>query len=126
MTEPILIAVIGGAFAIGGSVLTALFTRRKSRADAASSISTAAANLVKGLNERLDDLESENKVLRLEISKIQSKLNELQDMVQVYQKRFIYLVQLIKDLFAQFDEHQIKPRRNLPKWAEEYDHGDVE
>jgi len=112
-----------------------LFSKPKTKADATEVIGKAYGDLFDQMKERMDDMSNEisnlrkenqnirtdNLSIRSELDNTKSSLGELKTSLLIYRDRVTYMVRIVKDLFCQLDGIGVKPIRDLPKWAEEFD-----
>ncbi len=97
MSDIIAVALVAAGSGLIGALVSGFFGRRKSGADAAATLTSASIELVETLRKEVDELRTEQGVLKVEIESLKTDLLALEEVANVRQ------IQITK-LKARIDE----------------------
>lgn len=120
-------ALFGFLGAIIGAIITGLFLRRKTNADATDSISAAAVKIAKtAVDDLIDPLVARITGLEEQAQESKAEISRLKLTLDRYAKRVIYLMSGIETLLRQIKSKGDTPCWSPDEWSPDNDEDDDE
>lgn len=93
----LIIALVAAGSAGISAFVTGIFSRRKSGADAAATLTSASIELVETLREEVDELRAEQDILKGELDKLRADLAVIEDLADNREAQIVKLKKRIDE-----------------------------